>query len=250
MYIANDPSKPHPNAIPNSPPASLATVLTGLCKSVSSLADEAANRTSEIEAQRRNENAAMIRDTAAEMLKGLAPSLQAQQKQISDSVSRVDSIQKQLADISNYLNTERQESMTEIRNLRSSEFNREVVSPLLRHICLAAKDAIRSAYELRSIDCNEVAVDKFERFAVIRQEALSTYGVCLYSAQIGEAFNPRLHEVIRREKKPTQERKLHGRIAEEESPGFMQEDVVLAKSTVFIFEYVANNQPALSAKEI
>jgi molecular chaperone GrpE (heat shock protein) len=228
---------------------SFATVLSGLSKSISLQANDAAKQMAEVGARYSNEIAAISHDTAADMLKGLAPSLQAQQKQISDLVSRMDSIQKVLTDVSKYLNTERQEAMTELRNLRSNEFNREVVHPLLRQICIDAKDAIRTAGELRNSEGCEKAIDCFERFAANRQESLSTYGVSTFSAKCGEAFNPRLHEVVRREKKPTTDPSLHGRIAAEESPGFIQDEVVLVKSTVFVYEFVSSNQPALCAKE-
>lgn len=238
----------------NSPPTTFASLLSSVFSNIAVVATDAASRVSEAEANHRKELVAVSHGSAAEFLKGIAPSLQSQQQQVVELQRQMASCQKSLSEMTRYLNTDRQELSSEIRRLRSSEFNRVAVNPVLQMLCRAAKDAVQACGQLRQkfpqgSEACDAAIDLLERVAAKRQEDLSTHGVVSFSAQRGDAFDPARHEAIRREKRPTDEPNLHGRVAEEESPGFVLDDTILEKSTVVLFQHVETNQPALVAKE-
>lgn len=200
-----------------------------------------------MEAGQQRQMFAIAKETADEVFKRIAPVLHELQefrglsRQIDDLRKQSDELKKLLTDIVHHLNTEHIRQEEEIREMRNDELDRSVRQPLVRELCRTAKEVMKARArffrETPKESCTrEVGLDLYDRLYLDLTEKLSRHGVTAYSSVPESPFDPVLHEAIRREKRPTNHPALAGKVAEEESPGFVLGEVVLEKASVFLFE--------------
>ncbi len=252
FVTSNDQSGRTGNA--NGQPATIFSIAKSFFAGLSHLTSDALSRVDEAEANHKREQGVLVREAAGEVLKGLLPSQQGQQKQLDDLRRQQEISQKSLTEIVQYLNKDRQEMQTNLRRLETGEFDRMKLHPVLRRLCKSAKRLVKERKRYlfehpKESRAREAAVDLLDREIAELMQELSDFDVAPFSAEPNSIYVPERHEAIRREKRPTNDPAQVGRIADEESPGFTLNGVILEKSTVVLFELNSENQLAPSARK-